>query len=79
MSLKLQPVRVANGYDEEGFLAFVDDRLAAVLVRLSEQHGELAGRWFIEAAFGPLGAPNHPTFPDLAEAEKYIASRWRPS
>lgn len=40
MNLQLQPVRVANGYDEEGLLVFVRERLVAVLVRLSDQHAE---------------------------------------
>jgi hypothetical protein len=37
MSLTLQPVRVANGPDEEGLLVFTaDGRLVAVLTRLSD-------------------------------------------
>lgn len=46
MSIKLQRVRVANGYDEEGLLVLAEDRLVAVLVRLSDHHREMAGRWF---------------------------------
>jgi hypothetical protein len=36
MILTTQPVRVATGHDEEGCLIFADDRLVAVLVRLSD-------------------------------------------
>lgn len=79
MNLRLQQVRVANGYDEEGLLVFAAERLVAVLVRLSDQHGEMAGRWFLETAFGRLAGPNHPSFSDLEEAQKYIASRLKPA
>jgi len=38
MKLGLQPVTVeTNAPDEEGCLVFADDRLVAVLVRLSEE------------------------------------------
>ncbi len=41
MSFHLQPVRVGNGYDEEGLLVFdQEQRLVAILVRLSDQHDE---------------------------------------
>jgi len=74
--LALQPVRVATGEDEEGRLVLVDDCLIAVLVRLSRQHGEIAGHWFLEASFGPaLDAMAWPTFPDLKAAERWIVSR----
>jgi hypothetical protein len=55
LSLTEQPVQVAvGGDDEEGCLIFADDRLVAVLVRLSQLHEELAGRWYLEAGFGRL-------------------------
>jgi hypothetical protein len=39
------PVQVAVGAeDEEGCLIFANDRLVAVLVRLSRRHEEMAGR-----------------------------------
>jgi len=44
-ALMLQPVWVnTQADDEEGFLVFGDGRLVAVLVRLSDQHGALAGQ-----------------------------------
>ena len=44
LSLTEQPVQVAvGGDDEEGCLIFADDRLVAVLIRLSRLHEELAG------------------------------------
>ena len=72
MALTLQPVRVANDHDEEGLLVFAEDRLVAVLVRLSEEHRDLSGHWFLEAGFGRLDGPHHPTFPDLDAAQDWI-------
>jgi hypothetical protein len=75
MSLTLQPVRVANGHDEEGVLVFAQDRLLAVLVQLSDEHEEpeIVGRWFLETGFGRLDGPDHPTFPDLEAAQTWIS------
>jgi hypothetical protein len=68
ISLTKQPVRVAaGGGDEEGYLIFAHERLIAVLVRLSQQHEEMAGRWYLEIGFGRLEGPRKPTF-DRARA-----------
>jgi hypothetical protein len=77
MSLMLQPVRVANGPDEEGLLVFTGEgRLVAVLTRLSDQHQDLAGHWYLEAGFGRLDAgPHHATFADLDTARTWILER----
>jgi hypothetical protein len=73
LSLTEQPVQVAvGGDDEEGCLIFADDRLVAVLVRLSRLHEGLAGRWYLEAGFGRLEGPSKPTFRDLGTAKKWI-------
>ncbi len=51
MNLHLQPVRVRTGSDEEGLLVFdADQRLVAVLVRLSDAHEDLGvvRQWFLE-------------------------------
>ena len=72
MDLVLKPMKVATGESGEGRLALLDGRLVAVLVRLSDLHGEQAGWWFIEKGFGPLDRPLHPTFPDLADAEAWL-------
>jgi hypothetical protein len=73
--VSLQPVRVALSEDHEGRLAFVNGSLVAVLVRLSELHGEQAGSWFLEAGFGDLDDPHRPLFPDLESAQSWIAER----
>jgi hypothetical protein len=54
MTLAFQPVSLANGDDDEGMLVFLDDKLVAVLARLSAQHDGKAGQWFLECGFGPL-------------------------
>ena len=83
MNLVLQPVTVATGEAGEGRLVLLEGRLVAVLVRLSDLHGEQAGWWFVEKGFGPLDRPLHPSFPDLAQAEAWLKSeladhpRWR--
>ena len=74
MSLHLKPVRVATGSgDEEGQLVFDEERFLAVLVRLSDEHGPDAGKWFFEVGLGRLDGPAHPTFADLDEAQDWIS------
>lgn len=75
MNIVLKPVRVAAGGDEEGRLVFADERLIAVLVQLSHQHDDLAGRWFLEVGFGSLDGPDHPVFADLTEARDWLSVR----
>lgn len=73
MSLQLQPVRLASGNDDtEGQLVFIDGSLAAVLVHLSDVHGDEAGMWFLEAWFGVPYRSNHPTFASLDKAQDWI-------
>ncbi|MEL6062231.1 MULTISPECIES: hypothetical protein [unclassified Methylobacterium] len=73
MILSLQPVQVATQSDDaESQLVFADGFLVAVLVRLSEQHGADAGKWFLEAGFGPVASICPPVFPDLAAARVWI-------
>ncbi|GJD63967.1 hypothetical protein [Methylobacterium frigidaeris] len=76
MELTLQPVRVRTGSEaEQGLLVFVDGTLAAVLVCLSDEYGDEAGLWFLEAGFGSLASPQAETFVDLDAAEAWIARR----
>jgi hypothetical protein len=76
MSLTLQPVRVATGSDEEGMLVFgKGQRLVAVLTHLSERTEIAPGQWYLEAGFGPLEGPSHPTFVDLEAAQAWINQR----
>ena len=76
MSFILQPVRIGNGSDEEGMLVFDgQQRLMAVLTVLGDQHDEASGCWFLEAGFGRLDGPSHPTFTDLDAAQEWITQR----
>ncbi len=76
MTWILQPVHVETGSnDQEGCLVFSDDRLVAVLVRLSDQHDDLAGHWYYEHGFGPFDGPAHPVFDSLDAAQAWIEQR----
>ena len=75
MRLVLRPVRVATGAEEDGLLVFDDGRLVAVLVRLSEENEIAPGEWFLEAGFGGLDGPDHPSFKDLDGAQDWIGER----
>ena len=77
MTLRLEPVRVATGLDEDGMLVFAHDRLVAVLVQLSDAHEELglAGHWFLETGYGFRLAGGTGTFPDLDAAQAWISQQ----
>ena len=76
MQLALQPVQVGVAGGSEGRLVMAEGCLVAVLVRLTEEdHGELAGGWFLETGYGPLDGPMHPTFADLDAAQNWIVGR----
>jgi len=74
VQLRLQPTRVA-AIDAEGLLVFSDSGLVAVLVRLSELHGEETGQWFLEAGFGEVDRHRRLPFPDLDAAQAWIKQR----
>jgi hypothetical protein len=74
MSLRLQPVQIATGSDDtESRLVFDDGFLVAVLVQLSDEHENEAGRWYLEAGFGQVDRVRSATFADLDEAQAWIA------
>ena len=77
MALRLQSVQVATGFDEEGMLVFVHDRLVAVLVQLSDAHEELGitGYWFMETRYGFPLTEKPPLFPDLDAAQAWIGQQ----
>ena len=79
MNLRLQPVSVATG-DESGVghLVFAEGHLVAVLVHLCDEYGDDAGKWYLEAGFGPVDYPTPPTFADLKEAQAWISTRLTP-
>lgn len=76
MNLRLQPVQVATGSDDqESQPVFHEGFLVAVLVRLSDEHGADIGKWFLEAGFGRVDDPSPPIFADLDEAQAWITSQ----
>jgi hypothetical protein len=76
MTLTLQPMRVATGFDEDGMMVFDDElRLVAVLVRLSDENEVAPGQWYLEAGFGPTDGINHPLFSNLDMAQDWISQR----
>jgi hypothetical protein len=76
MTLALQPVRVATGFDEEGMMVLDEgQRLVAVLVRLSDDNEVAPGQWYLEAGFGRIDGTNHPTFSNLDLAQDWIRQR----
>jgi hypothetical protein len=75
LNLELRPLRVeTGGPDEEGLAAFASDKLVAVFVRLSAEHGEKAGQWYAEKLFGRLDRPSPLVFPDLDTLKAWLAT-----
>ena len=67
-------LRTEASIDEDGMLVFAEgERLMAVLTRLSNEHPTSSGRWFLEAGFGRLQGPGHPTSADLEEAQEWLS------
>jgi hypothetical protein len=76
MSFTLHPVRVATSFDEEGMMVLDEQqRLVAVLVRLSDENEVAAGQWYLEAGFGRLDGGSHPLFSNLDIAQDWISQR----
>ena len=74
MKVRFEPVLIEGVEQGDGRLAFWDERLVAVLVRLANGHGADEGQWFVEKAFGPLDNTSHPIFSTLAAAEAWLES-----
>lgn len=76
MSFTFKPIRVATGFDEEGMMVLDgEQRLVAVLVRLSDDNEVAAGQWYLEAGFGRLDGGSHPLFSNLDMAQDWISQR----
>ncbi|MBJ6124859.1 hypothetical protein JAO75_05485 [Microvirga sp. BT325] len=76
MSFTFQPIRVATGFDEEGTMVLDgEQRLVAVLVRLSDANEVAPGQWYLEAGFGRIDGGSHPTFSNLDLAQDWIGER----
>jgi hypothetical protein len=76
MSLILQPIRVATGFEEDGMMVLDEEqRLVAVLARLSDENEVAPGQWYLEAGFGQIDGVQHPGFADLDNAQDWISQR----
>jgi hypothetical protein len=76
VTFTLQPIRVATGFDEEGMMVLDEEqRVVAVLVRLSDDNEVAPGQWYLEAGFGRLNGGSHPTFSNLDMAQDWISQR----
>jgi len=76
MTFTFQPIRVATGFDEEGMMVLDEEqRLVAVLVRLSDGNEVASGQWYLEAGFGRIDGINHPTFSNLDMVRDWISQR----
>lgn len=73
MDLSFQSVTLDSASpDRDATLVFRDGRLVAVLSCLSEIHGDLGGRWFIEATFSDIPRRQPQTFGTLAQFEDWL-------
>ena len=72
MHISIQPVRLDTpDSDNEGVMIFRGDCLVAVASRLSDLHGGLSGRFFIEAVFGPRDLHVGATFAGEEELRRW--------
>jgi hypothetical protein len=71
MTLEFQPIEIHDQSDTDGRLVLHDGKLVAILARLSGDHAENAGRWFMECGFGSLSRKEE-HFADLDAAESWI-------
>jgi len=75
MNLRLQPVQVATGSeDQESQLVFHEGLLVAILVQLSEFHEADAGKWFLEVGFGRVSNLCPPIFAEIGDAQAWISA-----
>ena len=76
MSFTFQTVRVATGFDDDSMMVLDEEqRLVAVMVRLSDDNEVAPGQWHLEAGFGRLDGGSHPTFCNLDMAKDWISQR----
>jgi hypothetical protein len=69
----LHPMRVGTGFAGGHVGPRWEQRLLAVLGRLSDDNDVAPGQWFVEAGFGRLDGKGHLTFADLEAAQDWIS------
>jgi hypothetical protein len=79
MALSFEPIKLDGNYgDDEAALVMRSGRLLAVVSRLGPEHGEAAGSWFVEKAFGIASDCPHEPFADKAAMEAWLVSQTYP-
>jgi hypothetical protein len=74
MAVSFQPITLdGNAPDSEAMLVYRNERLLAVLVCLSDIHGELTGQWYVEANFGEMPVVHPPAFETIEQFTKWLA------
>lgn len=74
MTITFESITLDSGTDDrEAVLMLCDGSLTAVLTQLSDMHGALAGRWFVEIAFRQLPLSADETFDRLSAVEARMA------
>jgi hypothetical protein len=77
MTLRIVPVELPlNGSDKTAQLVYQNDGLVAVICQLSNHHGDLAGKWFLEADFSQSHVTAAPLFLDIEEAAEWLERRY---
>jgi hypothetical protein len=71
VNLTTQHILLGNADDRDGVLVLDGDVLVAVLCRLSAEHGDQAGHWFLECSFG-LNPLTGDSFDTLEAARAFI-------
>jgi hypothetical protein len=71
-SITYRPVKARVLGQSEARLVFVHDELVAVVVKLDDTHGDLAGRWYAEASFNSLERMKEHTFAELDDVSGWI-------
>jgi len=72
--LSFKPVTLdTDAPDQEAVLVFRNGNLLAVLTRLSAIHGDLKGKWFLEAAFGEVPVVQPPVFESTEHFEEWVS------
>jgi hypothetical protein len=74
MNVRFEEITLDTDLDFEARLVFRDNRLAAIVSRLSEFHDEFSGHWFVEAVFDGKLRTRTDVFPDLTDVEMWVSS-----
>lgn len=74
-NVEFRPVKVRIEGQSDARLAFLDDELIAVLIKLDSTHGDLEGKWYVEAAFNHLEGMREQTFDSLDDVCEWVSSQ----